>query len=510
MKNKKILIILIIIIIILAFISIIFSLINIGNEKIYSNIKVQKISLAGKEKEEANSELNKIYNEKKLKGIKLVHGDFETEISFDQLGLQTNIADAVTKAYSIGRSGNIISNNYSILFSYFIPKNIDIDFTIDENSIEKVIEDVESKLPDVLKDNDYYIEGEKLIITKGKSGVIVNKEELKNMIIEKIKDFTNVENTIEIPVTNKNPEEINIEKIVNEIKCEPQDAYLTKEPLEVHADKDGVDLGITLEEAKNILNEEKKEYEIPLKITKANITVSDLGENAFPNLLGTCTTNYDASNINRNNNLNLAASKLNGTIVNPGETFSYNQTIGQRTIAAGFKEAKAYANGKVVLDVGGGICQLSSTLYNSALLSNLEIVERRSHYFKTSYLPAGRDATVSWGSVDFKFKNNRKYPIKITAIAQDGVVKVEIYGIKQEDDVDVQIVSEETSIIPMETIYEKDSSLAKGTEKVVQNGEDGCTSETYKITSKNGIVVSKTLVSKDTYNDLPTIIKQNK
>ena len=512
MKNKKVLIIVIIsiIIIILAFISTIFSLINIGNEKIYSNITVQGINAAGKEKEELNTELNRIYNEKKLKGIKLVHGDYATEISYDQLGVQLNITDAVTKAYSIGRIGNIITNNYQVLFSYFIKQNIDIEINIDENSIDKVIDDIESKLPDVLVDNDYYIDEEKLIITKGKSGVVINKEELKNNIIEEIKNFSNTQNIIEIPVTNKNPEEIKIENIVNEIKCEPQDAYLSKDPLEVHAEQDGIDLAIPIEEAKNILSEEKGEYEIPLKITKANVTVLDLGEDAFPNLLGTCTTNYDASNINRNNNLNLAANKLNGTIINPGETFSYNQTIGQRTIAAGFKEAKAYANGKVVLDVGGGICQLSSTLYNSALLSNLEIVERRSHYFKTSYLPAGRDATVSWGSVDFKFKNNRKYPIKIIAVAQDGVVKVDIYGIKQDDDVDIQIESEETSIIPMETIYEKDTSLAKGTEKTIQHGEDGCTSETYKITSKNGIIISKTLVSKDTYNDLPTIIKQNK
>ena len=254
-----------------------------------------------------------------------------------------------------------------------------------------------------------------------------------------------------------------------------------------------------------MLKEEKEEYEIPLNITKAEITVLDLGEDAFPNLLGTCTTNYDASNINRNNNLVLASQKLNGTIV-----FSYNQTVGQRTIAAGFKEAKAYAGGSVVLDVGGGICQLSSTLYNSVLLSNLEIVERRNHSFKTSYLPAGLDATVSWGSVDFKFKNTRKYPIKIIAKAQDGVVKVDIYGIKQDDDYDVKIESSETSIIPMKTIYEHDITLSKGEEYVSQNGDDGCTSETYKILYKNGLIVSKTLLSKDTYNDLPKIIKQNK
>ena len=144
------------------------------------------------------------------------------------------------------------------------------------------------------------------------------------------------------------------------------------------------------------------------------------------------------------------------------------------------------------------------------MLSNLEVVERRSHYFKTSYLPAGRDATVSWGSVDFKFKNNRKYPIKIVATAKDGVVKVDIYGIKQEDDYDVTIESQETSVIPMETIYEEDNSLEKEEQVVSQKGADGCTSETYKTLSKNGIIVSKTLVSKDTYNDLPTIIKENK
>lgn len=507
--KKKILLI-IISIIILAIFSVIFSIINMGNDKIYSNIKIQNVTVSGKTQKQVNEELNKKYNEKKISGIKLSHGDYETTISYDQLGIRANIGEAVTKAYSIGRNGNIITNNYNILLRFFIKTNIDINFVINEETIDKVIEDVESKLPDVWIDNSYYIEGDKLIITKGKNGVKVNKNKLRENIITKIKDFEDTNNIIEIPTEEVEIEEIDIEKIANEIKSEPKDAYLSENPLEVHADEDGISLAISIEEAKEILKEEKEEYEIPLKITKANVKVSDLGEDAFPNLLGSCTTNYDASNINRNNNLKLASEKINEKIVNPGETFSYNQTVGQRTIDAGFKEAKAYANGKVVLDVGGGVCQLSSTLYNAALLSNLEIIERRSHYFKTSYLPAGRDATVSWGSVDFKFKNNRKYPIKVIAIAQDGVVKVEIYGIKQDDDYDVKIESEETSIIPIETIYEQDNSLKKGEEYTSQYGEEGCTSETYKILYKNGLAVSKVLISKDTYNDLPTIIKQNK
>ena len=121
--KKKVLIILCVIAFVIV-ISVAFSLINIGNNKIYPNIDVQGVSVYGKEQEEANTELNKIYNEKKLAGIKLKQGDYETTISFDQMGVSGDVGSAVTKAYSIGRSGNIITNNYNILLRYFIPKNI--------------------------------------------------------------------------------------------------------------------------------------------------------------------------------------------------------------------------------------------------------------------------------------------------------------------------------------------------------------------------------------------------
>jgi vancomycin resistance protein YoaR len=113
------------------------------------------------------------------------------------------------------------------------------------------------------------------------------------------------------------------------------------------------------------------------------------------------------------NNIALAAKKIDGVILNPGEEFSYNGTVGQRTESAGFKKAGAYANGKVVQELGGGICQVSSTLYCAVLYANLEITDRTCHYFPVDYLPSGLDATVSWKSPDFKFKNNRDYPIKL-------------------------------------------------------------------------------------------------
>ena len=233
-----------------------------------------------------------------------------------------------------------------------------------------------------------------------------------------------------------------------------------------------------------------------------------MGEEAFPDELSSYSTRYDPSNLNRSNNIEISAEKIDGTIIMPGETFSYNQTVGERTIAEGYKEAGAYAGGRVVQDVGGGICQTSSTLYNAALLANLEIVDRSNHQFLTSYVSAGRDATVSWGSIDFKFKNSREYPIKIEARAKNGVCEMSIYGIKEEKEYKVEIESNVLSYIPYTTKYENDSSLAEGKEVVEQSGYNGCTSEAYRVLKLNGEVVSRTLLSKDTYDPMTRIIKR--
>ena len=494
---------------ILIFISIIFSILNMGNSKIYKNISIQGINVSGKEKNDAEKEIKDLYEKKRDEGIVLNHNDLQLNISYDQLNILPDFDKSSKEAYEIGRKGNIITNNYSILFTNFIKRNIEINFNINEKKLDECVKDVESKLPDLKIEGSYYIEGNELIISKGKSGVVVETDKLKQLIIDNIKDVKNTNNEITIPVKEEQPKDINIEQIVQEIKKEPKDAYLSENPLEIHADENGIDIGISIEEAKEILLEDKEEYSIPLNITPASTKVADLGEKAFTDLLATYTTNYDSSNVNRDNNLVLAASKLNGTIVNPEEEFSYNKTIGKRTIENGFKEAKAYAGGEVVLDVGGGICQLSSTLYNSVLLANLEVTDRHNHYFKTSYVPEGQDATVSWGSLDFKFKNNRKYPIKIEAKVGEGVATINIYGIKQDDDYLVKIESKVTNIIKCKTEYKNDYTLKKGNEVTVQNGENGCTSETYKSLIKNGVIVSKTLISTDTYNALPTIIKRN-
>ena len=190
----------------------------------------------------------------------------------------------------------------------------------------------------------------------------------------------------------------------------------------------------------------------------------------------------------------------------PGEEFSYNKTLGERTVAAGYKMAATFSGGKVVDGIGGGICQISSTLYDAVVMANLDVTVRRNHQFVTSYVPAGHDATVVWGSQDFKFKNTRKYPVRITATVQGGVATVQVWGLKEEVEYDITIETKKISTIAYTTQYIQDASLPAGEQKVVQNGSNGRKVEAYKVKRLNGKVVSTTLLSKDTYNAMKKIV----
>ena len=337
------------------------------------------------------------------------------------------------------------------------------------------------------------------------SGIKIKTEELLDKIKERLNNINKDENYIEIPVETKTPDQIDIDKIHEDIYKEVKDAYYTKDPFTIYTEVEGIDFDV--EQAREILNsEDKDEYIIKLKITKPKITTADIGSEAFPDVLATFTTRYDASNTDRTSNLKLACDKLNNKVVLAGETFSYNQTLGERTKAAGYKNAKVYENGEVVDGIGGGICQVSSTLYNAVLMSNMEVTERRNHQFITSYLPAGRDATVAYGLTDFKFKNTRTYAIKIKAGISSGVITISIYGIKEKEEYTTSFETKTLSTIPYTVKYIEDATLDVGKENVKQKGANGIITETYIIKSLNGKIVSKKLLSKDTYSAMQRII----
>ena len=505
-SKKRILLVSCVLLLTLFFISIIFSIINMGNKRIIKGVKIGDIDVSNLTQEEAKEKVTNWYENVVLSDVEAKYEDMKETISIKQIGNTIDIDKLVREATVIGRKGNIIRNNYEILFTLLFSKKIETNIELNSENIEKEIKEITSKIPNIMIDSDYYIEENNLIIKKGKKGVQINKEAFKQELNKTILKEENRE--FIIPVKEVNPTEIDIEQIHREIYKEAKNASISENPIKVEPEINGVDFAITVEEARELLNEEKEEYSIPLNITMPDVTLAKLGTKAFPEKLGEFETVYSTENANRVTNLQLASEKVNGTIVLPGEIFSYNKVVGARTIAKGYKEAAVYAGGKVVNGIGGGICQLSSTLYNAALYANMEITQRANHMFLTSYVPVGRDATVSWGTLDFCFKNTRKYPIKIVSIVKNGVVTTGIYGIKEEKEYEILIESRVTENIPYTTRYVKDYTMNEGKEEIKQYGSNGAKSETYKIVKDGNDIISTTLISTDEYSPLERIIKK--
>lgn len=493
---KKILIIIAIILIVLLVLSTGFALVNANSENIMAGITIDGVNVQGLSKEEAKVLIMKKVDEQVNNEVKIYVDSEEQTILLSQIEIIYDVENAVNEAYKVGRRKNIFVNNFEILKSKIFGTDIDLKIEYNEELLNNIVKDIKDKVPEPVTETTYCIEDEELIITRGKKGNTINEDELKNKIIQKTN--LNCAEDIKIATYLAEPKDINIDQIYEEVHAEVQDAYYTTNPFKVYSEVTGIDFN--LEEAKEILKEEKDEYVIPLIITKPTKTTKDIGTEAFPDKLSTCATRYDATNLTRTTNLQVAVNKINGVVVMPGETFSYNKTLGKRTAKAGYKDAAGYAGGKVVQMIGGGICQISSTLYDAVVYANLEIVERHNHAFLTSYLGAGKDATVVYGNLDFRFKNTRNYPVKIESYMQSGIVTVNIYGIKEENEYEIEISTTILSYIPYEVIYENDSSLASGTEKVTQGGQKGCKSITYKILKQNGNEISRSVLSTDTYS----------
>ena len=222
------------------------------------------------------------------------------------------------------------------------------------------------------------------------------------------------------------------------------------------------------------------------------------------------TTNTTA-NQNRNTNVRLAAEAINGTVIKPGQEFSFNGTVGQRTEAKGYKGAAAYNNGEVVQEIGGGVCQVSTTLYNAVFKAGLKISSRRSHTFEPSYVTPGRDVTVSWDQPDFKFINNSSTAIGLRASYADQKVTVSVYGIPiLEDGITWDLDSKKVEDLgtPNPT-YEEDQTLRPGEEVIKSKGSAGSRWETYKVVYKNGKEISRELDHKTTYKGHTPVVRRN-
>ncbi|WP_297710911.1 VanW family protein [Dysosmobacter sp.] len=238
--------------------------------------------------------------------------------------------------------------------------------------------------------------------------------------------------------------------------------------------------------------------EIPADIQQPHVTAAELKDVLFRDVLGQCRTHVSGTSA-RINNVKLSAAACNGVVLNTGDVFSYNATTGQRTTAKGYQAAPAYVGGETVDEVGGGVCQTSSTIYYACLRANLEITERYAHRYVPAYIDWGMDATVSWGGPDYKFTNNTDYPIKIVATYSGGYLTVKILGTNV-DGTYVKMTNEVLSKTDWETVYKDDETLPAGTEKVTTTPYTGYKVKSYRnVYSADGKLISSTYEATSDY-----------
>ena len=211
-------------------------------------------------------------------------------------------------------------------------------------------------------------------------------------------------------------------------------------------------------------------------------------------------TTKTTSDSNRNTNIQLSAHALNGQVIEPGGTISFNETTGQRTKEKGYLEAGAIENGRTVQETGGGICQTSSTLFNALVRANCEIVSRKPHAWPSDYVPRGEDATVDWPNLDLVMRNPTDTAMYIAAWYEDQTVTVEVYGITLGDGVTIELSSETTyTKAPTETIYTYNGNLAVGTQQLLRKPRTGYSVQTYKIWLKDGVEIAREELYKSEY-----------
>ena len=398
------------------------------SDTILPNVYVAGIDLGGMSRKEAEDMLESCNWDKSISGSLEVRLPMEVTASIDYTvaGLRLTAATAINDAEAYGREGNMYERLYAYVNALIMPHDVadDRTFEINEEYVDQILDQAVAKFDELTSDSAYKIDREKeqFSVLKGAGEIKIDRETLKKKVIDALN--ANEEAVIyrigDVQLTMPD-----FEAVRAEVYSEAVDAYYDRENDTVVDEVIGVDFDV--ETAARIWNaaEPLTYVTVPISATYAEITGEELRSVLFRDVLGEFTTSFAGSIPNRCSNINLAVNSIDGTILLPGETFSYNQTLGERTEEAGYLMAGAYNDGEVTEAIGGGICQVSSTLCVAVRYANLEY-HRACHQFRVNYMDAGLDATVDWPNRDFTFKNTRDYPVRIRAFCDNDALTVTI------------------------------------------------------------------------------------
>lgn len=427
----------------------------------------------------------------------------QTSFSAEDIQLAHNAEETAKKAYELSRTGNAAERVIKRIQLYFSHTDLPFECDADTGRLDELLYNFGAEQNGELQNYILDFNGDYVNVSRGKPGQSRDVSKVRNAVL----DAAAHDNfTVSAEFEKSEPPVPDIDSLYDAVYIAPVDARyeITGGSVQMFAEQNGrqidkIEAGTQLERLKN-------GETITLKVVTLTpeVTLASLNGKLFNHTLGEYSTQYSTSVKNRCKNVELAASKINGTILAPGEDFSYNKVVGERTRANGFLDAPVFENGETVQGIGGGVCQVSSTLYCAVLYADLQIVTRRNHSLTVAYVPKGQDATVAYGSIDFQFKNNTAYPVKILASAAAGRVSVSVAGTKPDAEKKVKITNNviETKAPKVEEV--SDPSLMTGSKKVLSAGKTGYTVETIRTVYENGVETKSEKMGRSVYKSVPS------
>lgn len=466
-------------------------------DRVYPHMSAGGIDVGGLTREDVRRRLDIEYENAGVdRAVTFVCGGNSEQVLLSDLDARLDSTEIAEVAYTIGREGGFFGRGTAMLTSLFKKTEVPLSAKADKDALEELIGKIAGEFEIPMTETTYETQENTLTIIKGNPGKMVDRETVLKLIAEAL---VNPEiDKIELKVERAEPKTVDLDAFYKELTQPVTDAeYALKDGEVIIIHPKG---GITVEksELKKALESGEKRYTLTVKTAQPKVTVKELEELLFRDVLASYSSDFSTSTAARASNVALTAKRVDGYILMPGDVFSYDETVGRRTVANGYKEAGVYIGNKVESGIGGGICQTSSTLYCAALYANLEIVQRASHSLPVAYVPAGMDATIAEGYIDLKIKNNTEYPIKIQAVTSGRQLTCKFLGVK-EPDVKVEIVNTRTATFEPETEISENPALPIGYKKIINEGKQGYSIASKRIVKSGGKVIREEKLTGSVY-----------
>ena len=379
------------------------------DEHITTGVVIEGVNLGGMTKSQAEQVLTEHISALDDQQVTLSAGDESRIVTLKEIGTRPDVMTAVNEAYVVGRGGSIFNRVVEAGQARWIGRSLRLCYAVDEARIHDELHRLGREIDHPPIDASAHWNGREVVLVPGHPGAKLDMPASLKRVKETILDTLARQQSV--------PATIELE-------------YRTKYP----------------------------------KVTTDMLKEVDT-------VLGEFSTSFATSSRNRATNIETASKYLNHTVVPAGQVFSFNQTVGERTVAKGFREAPVIVNGEMDFGIGGGVCQVSTTLYNAALLANLSIVARNHHSIPSHYVKPGLDATVSFGALDLQFRNPMATPIVIEATAGNRQLVMRVLGKGPKPDVHIERTG--LSRTGMRITTRQDPTLPKGKKVVEQKGRSG-------------------------------------